>query len=164
MTTNIGSAHSSKFRLVFPFLPFLGENEKGDDLILYCSEVTLPDLSMEPDVVPNQMYDSKFATKNLQYGDLEAVYSVDEKFSNYKLLFRWMMYLKDPERFEVRNQKIDASLLIYTNNDNPTFKFNLKSIFPIGLAGINFNKKTGDADDLENSVSFAMEYYLIEDI
>jgi hypothetical protein len=164
MTTNISTAHPTKFRLVFPFLPFLGENEKGDALILYCSEVTLPDLSMEPDIIPNQMYDSKFATKNLSYGDMEVVYTIDEKFTNYKLLFEWMMYLKDPERFEVRNEKIDASLMIYTNNDNPTFKFNLKSIFPINLSGINFSKKTADTEDMENNVTFAMEYYLIEEV
>ena len=74
------------------------------------------------------------------------------------------MYLKHPEEFEVKNQKIDASLMIYTNNDNPSFKFNLKNIFPIGLAGINFNKKTSDTEDLENIVTFAMEYYLIEEV
>lgn len=164
MSTNISSFHPTKFRLVFPFLPFLGENEKVDALVLYCSEVTLPDLSMEPDIIPNQSYDSKYITKNLNYGDMDVVYAIDEKFTNYKLLFQWMMYLKHPEEFEVKNQKIDASLMIYTNNDNPSFKFNLKNIFPIGLAGINFNKKTSDTEDLENIVTFAMEYYLIEEV
>lgn len=164
MTTNISTAHPTKFRLVFPYLPFLGDNEKADSLVLYCSEVTLPDLSLEADIIPNQSYDSKYPTKNLNYGDMDVVYAIDEKFTNYKLLFEWMMYIKHPERYEVRTQKIDASLMIYTNNDNPSFKFNLKNIFPIGLAGINFNKKTSDTEDIENNVTFAMEYYLIEEI
>ena len=164
MTTNISTAHPTKFRLVFPFLPFLGENEKGDALVLYCSEVSLPDMNMEPEVVPNQSYDGKYPTSNLQYSDMEVVYTIDEKYNNYKLIHEWMMYIKHPERFEVVNQKVDASLMIYTNNDNPTFKFNLKSIFPIAISGINYNKKTSDTEDLENSVTFAMDYFLIEEL
>lgn len=170
MTTNISVAHPSKFRLVFPHLPFLpdtedGKTEKGDALLLYCSEVTLPDLAMEAQEVPNQFYNGKYATNVLSYGDMEVVYTLDEKFTNYKFLFQWMMYMKDPEEFEVKQDaKVDATLMVYTNNDNPKFKFTLKGIFPVALAGIGFNKKVNDTEDMENSVTFAIEYYKIEEL
>ena len=164
MTQNISTAHPSKFRLVFPFLPFLGDDEKGDALLLYCSKVTLPDLSMEPDIIPNQFYDAKVPTRNLTYGDMEVTYTLDEKYTNYSLLFNWLMYLKHPEGFIVRNEPINATLMIYSNNDNPKFKFELKNIFPLALTGIDFDKTVNTTDDMEATVTFAMEYFLIEEI
>lgn len=169
MSTNISAAHPSKFRLVLPFLPFLpdtdnGKTEKGDSVLLYCSEVTLPDLTMNHLEVPNQIYEGKYASASLTYGNMEVTYSLDEKFTNYKMLFGWMMHMKHPESFECKQAKVDATLMIYTNNDNPKFKFVLKDIFPIALNGINFNKKINDSNDLENNVTFAMSYYLIEEV
>lgn len=158
---NISTAHSTRHRLVFPFLPFLGENEKADDMILFCSEVSMPGLSMEVEEIPEQFYDRKMPTKNLRYGDLTVTYTIDEKFDNYKLLFNWLMYLKSPESFGVNKEQIDVSLFIYSNNDNPLFSFTLKNIFPFELTGIEFNKKNNTADVMEGTVSFAMEYYLI---
>lgn len=161
MGKNISTSHSTRHRLVFPFLPFLGDSEKGDDFILFCSEISMPGLSMEVEEIPEQFYNRKMPSKNLQYGDLVATYTIDEKFDNYKFLFNWIMYLKSPESFGVVSQKIDASLFIYTNNDNPLFDFQLKNIFPFELSGIEFNKKNNSAESLEGTVSFAMEYYLI---
>lgn len=169
MSTNISTAHSSKYRLLFPYLPFLpdtesGKIEKGDSLLLYCSEVSLPNMDMEQIEVPNQMFNNKFAGGNINYGNLEVVYSLDENFTNYKFLWNWMMYLKNPETFGHTEKKVDATLMIYTNNDNPKFKFILKDIFPISIDGINFNKKTGDVEDMENTTIFSLSYYLIEEL
>lgn len=162
---NMASAHASKFRLVFPYLPFLGDNEKADALTLYCGKVTFPDLSMEVTEVPSPYYNLKVPSNTLTYGDLIVNYSISENYDNYKLLFEWMMYIKNPERFEVRKDaQVNASLMVYTNQSKPDFSFKLHNIFPSSLMGIDFDKTMSDISDIENQCTFTIDYFEVEEL
>lgn len=162
--TNISTSHPSKFRLVLPFLDFLSDTEKGDDLILYCSEITLPGITLEPTIVETPYHDFKEPSNKITFDDLIVTYSVDELFVNYTLLLDWLYYLKDPERFEVRDQKINATLLIYSNNDNPKTAVDFTNIFPIAIEPITFDKRVEDSEDLEHTVSFAAETFSVRSL
>ena len=158
---NISTAHPTKFRLVFPFLNFLEDKEKGEDLILFCSEVQLPGITLDTIIIETPFYDQKEASNKISFDDVIVTYTIDEKFDNYKLLLNWLLYLKHPERFEVRNQKVTASLFTYTNNENPGTEFILHNIFPISIEPVNFDTKIEDIEDILNTVSFAIEYFEI---
>jgi len=160
---NISTTHPSKWRLIFPFMDFLSENEKGDDLTLYCSEVTLPGLTLNSNIIETPYLDLKEPTNKLSTDDLIVTFSVDELFVNYKFLLDWLYYIKDVSRFEVRNQKINASLWSYSNNDNPKTQFVLENIWPMAIEALSFSNKIDDADDLECTVTFVVENFKIQD-
>lgn len=161
---NISVAHPTRFRLSFPFLPFLSETEKGDGLLLYCSDVELPELSMEPDKIATPYYPIKMAKGDFECSNITVKYSVDELFANYRFLYNWFMYQKNPERYKVNNEYVDAALHIFTNNGNIKFHFTLKNIFPIKLSPIQFSTKTMDGKDLTHECVFSLDYFKMETI
>ena len=161
---NISTAHPSKWRLVFPYMEFLStstNNEKGEDFILYCSEVQLPGLTLDTVIVETPVVDIKSPSARLNVDDLIVTYSVDELFTNYKFIMDWLYYIKDPETFGHTNQFIDASLWSYSNNDNPKVEFRLKNVWPNAIEPISFDKKIDDSEDLENTVTFSLESFRI---
>jgi hypothetical protein len=169
MTTpkNISFAHLSKFRLVFPYMDFLsttGTNEKGNSMTLYCSHVNLPTVAITQTLVGTPYYDMKISNRGMAWGDLTAIYSVDEYYSNFEFLYKWFMFMHNPELYNLGNTSgmVDASLMIYSNNDNPKFRFSLKNVFPIGLSGLEFSKEAVDNADIKHSVTFSVDYYKLE--
>lgn len=166
---NISFAHPSKFRLVFPFMPFMDEfysteKEAGRTFTLYCSQVSLPAFSMPSIGVDTPYYQMKIPYEGMSFGELTAVYSVDEYFNNFQFLYNWMLRMKNPEEYNLggKNEMITASLFIYSNNDNPKFRFTLVNVFPVGLGAINFSKEQADGEDLKHSVTFTLDYYKLE--
>jgi len=162
-TRNISTSHPSRFRLVFPFLDFLSPTEKGEDLILYCSEAQLPGITLDVIPIETPYFDLKEPSNKINFDDLILTYSIDELFTNYTLILNWLQYIKNPERYEVKNQKVDATLMIYSNNNNPKVQVTFKNIFPIAIEPINFDKKIDDIEDLENTVTFAVESFFIRE-
>lgn len=164
---NISFAHLSKFRLVFPFMEFLSSgstNEKGNSMTLYCSQVSLPSVSITQTNVETPYYTMKLGNRGMTWGDLTAVYAVDEYYDNFEFLYNWFMFMQDPELYNLGNTEgmVDATLMIYSNNDNPKFKFTLKNIFPIALGGLEYSKELTDNSDMKHTVTFSMDYYKLE--
>jgi len=161
---NVSFAHPSKYRLVFPFFEFMTGNERAESVVINCSEVKLPGVTMTPEKVGTPYHDMRIVSPNVQWGDLQVTYHVDELYENYEILWSWFMYMKDPERLGMHNTEgmVDASIMIYSNNDNPRFRWNLKNIFPVSFGELLYTKKATDADDLEQAVVFSMDYFSLE--
>ena len=169
MTTpmNISFADKSKFRLSFPFMDFLStpsKNEKGDGVTLFCNTVSLPSVGITQTKIGTPYYDMKIGNRGMNWGDLAISYAVDELYSNYNFIYKWFMYMNDPEVYKMGNVSgmVDATLYIYSNNDNPKLKFLLKNIFPIQLNGIDFSKEAMDSEDIKHQVVFSVDYYKLE--
>lgn len=166
---NISFSHPSKYRLVFPYMSFMDSfsstgKERGKDFTLFCSNVVLPPVTTTPVTVETPYYNMKIANPDQSWGELQATYSVDEYFINYKFLSNWFRAIHNPEEYYLGGvpEMITASLHIYSNNDNPKFRFTLVNIFPISLGSINFTKESMDSDDLKHTVSFSIDYYKME--
>ena len=160
---NISTAHTSRYRMVFPFMPFLGEDdngkaEQGEGVTLMCNEVNLPGLTLDVLPIETPYLEQKIPSNRLAFDDLTLTFAIDELFENYKMLYDWMTLIKHPERYSVDDMIVDASLFIYSNNNNPKLEFKLFRIFPFALDAITFTTKVDDSDDLECSVTFAVEW------
>lgn len=171
MTTpkNISFTHPSKFRLVFPFMDFMNSfynynRESGKDFTLYCSSVSLPPFNMPTVTVDTPYYPMKIPYNEMNWGEIQATYSIDEYFNNFEFLYHWMMLMKNPELYNLGGppEMITASLHIYSNNDNPKFRFSLVNIFPTSLGSISFTKESMDTEDLKHNVTFSLDYYKLE--
>jgi hypothetical protein len=158
-TLNVSTAHPSKFKLVFPYMEFLGTRERGEYFNLWCSEVNLPGIKLGIDKVVNQLYTDSQPDGMITFGDLEVTFSIDELFENYGFIYNWMMYINNPERLKVNNPLIDATLHVYSNNNNPKLKFTIKDINPYSLSDIKFSTKTSDVKDMEAKVVFSISYF-----
>jgi hypothetical protein len=106
----------------------------------------------------------KTTNRDMKFGNLNIIYSVDELYNNYQFLYDWFFYMHNPETYVVNNTNamVDAALYIYTNNDNPKFKFTLRNVFPIGLGGLEYNKESVDNSDLKHGASFSVDYYRLD--
>lgn len=169
MTTNISFSHKSKFHLDFPYMEFLplssyGTTEKGKGLTLFCSSVNLPSVSVTQTEVPTPYYTMKLSNRAMTWGNFTATYSVDEYYNNFEFMYNWFMYMHNPETYNLGNTggMVDASLHIYSNNDNAKFRFTLKNIFPIELGSIDYTKEITDGEDLKHTVTFSMDFYKLE--
>jgi len=158
---NISTSHRSNFRLVFPFMPFLGTNEKADSILLYLKEVTLPEVELEVTDIPTQFMDFKTASNKLKYGNLTVSFAISELFINYKFIYNWMMAIKDPELWPVINRQVEATLHVLSNMKNPKLTIELFDLFPISLSSLDFKYTTEDANDLTAEATFAFNYYKI---
>lgn len=168
-TKNISFSHPSKYRLTFPYMEFMDSfsstgRERGKDFTIYCSNVVLPAVITSPITVESPFYNMKITNPDQNWGELQATYSVDEYFINYEFLMNWFRSIHHPEEYALNNttRMITASLHIYSNNDNPKFKFTLVNIFPISLGSITFTKENNDTDDLKHNVVFSIDYYKLE--
>lgn len=167
MPTNLSFAHLSKFRIIFPFMSFLSTGttfEQGKSMTLNCSHINLPDLSITQTEIPTSFYTMKTTNRDMKWGNLNAIYSVDELYTNFKFMYDWFMYMHDPETYIVNNTDamVDATLMIYSNNNNPKLQFTLKNVFPIGLGGLEYSKESVDNEDIKHAVSFSVDYYKLE--
>ena len=164
MAFNFSTSHETNYRLTFPFMSFLETSEakeKGDSVLLFCKSVTLPGVDLGVTTVGSQFIEHKEPSKDLSFGNLDITFAVDELFNNYKFLYNWITYAKDPERFGIQRSMIDATLSILSNKKNVKVEISLKNLFPISLSSIPFTYESEDINDLDISASFAFNYFTI---
>ena len=166
-TLNISTTHESNYRLIFPFIPFLNsdlDKEKKSSFQLYCKTVTLPAVELETIDVETATVTLKEPTNKLRTADLTVTFAIDEFFKNYTFIYNWMLAIKTPEKWplKTKNTKIDASLIILTNNKNPKLQVKLIDLFPKNLSEVPFSYITDTSNDLIATAIFSLNYFLIE--
>jgi hypothetical protein len=166
MTRNISTSHATNFKLVFPYLSFLSDDtnfEKGLDVVLYCKAVNLPSPQMEVVETATPFFMQKEPSNIIQYTELVVDFALSEKMENYKFIYDWMMAIKNPVEFGIHNdKKIQSTLHILSNKNNPKAKVTFMGLFPIGLSEIPFTYTEEEDMDLVVTATFALNYFTVE--
>jgi hypothetical protein len=100
------------------------------------------------------------------YDALEVSFIITEDMKSYTELYNWMRGNYAPygapeyiaEEFHYR----DASLMVYTSANNPSYKIKFYDLFPIKIDEIIFDIETQTADPLKSKVEFAFRNFDIE--
>lgn len=119
----------------------------------------------------NQSYKLSSHTRPV-YEDITVNFTVDNKFNNYWVIYKWLDILNDDFRAyhdakEVTDGKIEplnyqANFTLYALDefDKPVAKFIYTRAFPISLAGINYSYR--DAGEMETNFTFAFSQFLAD--
>jgi hypothetical protein len=114
----------------------------------------------------------------LQFGELNATFKVDEDMKAYTDIYDWMIGLGYPDNFNQyrtvaptgspggdsasKGNYSDATLTVLSSSSRPIVNVFFYDIFPIALSGLQFDAKLSTVDYLECSATFAYKRFAVE--
>lgn len=129
-------------------------------------DYTLPDVSLPPARMSTPFVDIPFAGEKLDFGSLNVSFLVEENIANWNAMLTWMIGLGFPvTHTEYQNKEVaysDATLIIYSNHQNPLVHVKFFDIYPISLAGIEFSMQEQETVYRQSSVTFAVTRYEVK--
>lgn len=166
---NLNFLEKNKFKFVIKNTPIIN---------YFCTSVNVPNINL--DVCEQSTRYNKIFTPGdeINYGDLNIEFQVDEDLTNYLELFNWITSLGHPKQLQdlyqyqidsindIRNRSIynhgsvfsDATLTILNSSGNENYELNFIQIFPIRLGQLDFNTKIKDADYMTCDATFLFLY------
>ena len=160
---NTNPAFSTNFRLMIP---------KVRSGVYFCSEVSFPDLSMDPIRVPVPFASSlKFFGNKSDHGEMSVKFIVNEDFSNWFEMSEWFKkslnyygFFQDGSQARMLNLIADTGqLLILNNKKNPVARIVFDGLMITGLSNIPFNSAVADAPIITCDATFQFTSYDIKD-
>lgn len=159
---NTNTAYSTNFRLMIP---------KVRTAVYFCTEVSFPDLSMEPIRVPVPFAPSlKFFGNKIEHGELAVKFIVNEDFSNWFQMSEWFKkslnyygFFQDGSQARMLNLIADSGqLLILDNKKAPVARVLFDGLMITGLSNIPMNSAVADAPIIVCDATFQFTSYEIK--
>jgi len=147
----------------------------------FAQMANVPNISMSLVEQPTP-YRSTYLEGTLDYGRFNLQFLVDENMENYLILHNWMRGLAVPEKFEERQQMIDATpennikglgddlifadgtLTILNSNFQPLYNVVFTNLKPVELSTLEFDGTLSDQEYFQSIVSFDYLSYEIQAI
>jgi len=149
---------------------FLFSCRKVPTLTYFVQEFTLPETSKEP-VNSDFMFGPTVKMPNavIGYGSLGMKFLINEDFSNYYSVIKWMLENTGYTEFiENQNQNEGASeegtLILLSNKKNPVRRINFQGLIPTELSGIDFSSDVSDHSTLTATVKFSVSSFSIKTV
>lgn len=144
----------------------------------YCQSFIIPGISLQALRQPTPLPDRPVHGTKMAFNTLSLTFRVDQNLENFIEIFDWMCALAPPKElkqyrlwteeragnltsFRQRGTVSDATLITFTNQENPNSEIVFKDLFPTSLSDIIFQTTTQDAQELVCSATFE---YLSYDI
>lgn len=147
-------------------LSFTFQIDKAPAVTFFCQSVTIPNIHMNFIRQNNPMVASIQPSTEMDFGELNIEFQVDENLKNWMEIYNWMVEIAFPESFSQFNENEvfhDATLTVLTNKENPFYRFNFKDCFPSNLGELEFTT-TDEGTVMTSSVEFAYTRYVPEKI
>ena len=141
----------------------------------FVQAVNVPDLGLGTVNISTPFVRLPVPGDQLQFGQLQVTFRVDEDMKAYSEIYDWMINLGFPDNFDqyknVASTKdsvasgaslgnySDATLTILSSASVPIIDVQLYDLFPISLTGLNFDSRLAEVEYLECSVTFAYKRY-----
>lgn len=126
-------------------------------------DYNLPDVNLPPARMSTPFVDIPYAGEKLDFGPLIVSFLVEENLANWNSLLTWMIGLGFPSTHKEYQKKeiaySDATMIIYSNHQNPLATVKLYDIYPMALAGIEFSTQEQDTTYRQSSATFAVTRY-----
>ena len=151
----------------------------------FITEANLPGIAFSGDAVLNTRFTSlPMMGDTINYEPIELSFNVQEDLSNWREIHDWMVGIGFPESTEQFDSAItdassirtsvpsvnaslaslasDATLTIMSNKNNPVIKITFKNAYPTSLAGMNFDTKDVEAQNLTSTITMNYDTYSVE--
>lgn len=147
----------------------------------FCTNVTIPTLSLNVIEVPNPFQRYPEPGVQLTFSELSLQFIVDEDLKNYNEMYDWIAGLTFPETFDqyrdlrdnspsillphrVQHQRVksDCTLFIQTSHLNNNIEVTFRDIHPINISGYELVTNKSEPDYLTATATFAVHMFDIE--
>lgn len=157
----------TKFLLTFPRL--VGTQ-------YFCQRVNIPGIEIGFVNQTTPFVDLPVPGDKLMFQSLNITFIVDTELNAYLEIQKWMFGMAFPEnynqynnlrrlspivRFSSQPQYSDATLIILTGINKPSFHVEFKDCFPTELSGIDFNSTDENVTTIIADAKFKYSYYNI---
>jgi len=185
LQSQLNKSRKDKFLLILTLPPALKEvNKTGmTERQINALSVDTLQFSIYGDILPkveipavvatyaNQSYKLSSYTRP-PYEDITVNFTIDNKFNNYWVIYKWLDVLNDDKRsyhdaknitdgkIQPLNYQANFTLLGLDEFDTPIIKFIYTQAFPVSLDGVNYSYR--DAGEIESSFTFAFSQFLAE--
>lgn len=172
---NVSLLQSTKFRVTFERLP---------GLTYFCQSANFPGISLTEIIRPTPFVDLYHPGEKLVYDTFNVTFIVNEDLNTWTEIHDWLRGLTFPTKFEeyvnlarqspgtISRSNLtkqppvysDATLTLFSNQNNANFRVKFVDLFPTSLSTIIFN--TGDTAEniMTADASFRFSYYNYEKI
>ena len=143
----------------------------------FVQAINIPDLGLGTVNISTPFVKLPVPGDQLQFGQLDITFKVDEDMKAYTEVFDWMIGLGYPDNFDqykaVASAKdpdaaaasvgnySDAALTILSSSLKPIIIVNFYDIFPTSLSTLNFDARLSEVEYLECTSTFAYKRFEI---
>jgi hypothetical protein len=168
--TNKDLLQSTKFRLSFDRL-------KG--ATYFCQTANIPGVNLNEVPRNTPFVDLYVPGEKLYYDTFNITFLIDEDLQDWIEIHNWIRAMtfpvdfdeyKDLSKFSSRvsakipPQYTDATLSIFTNKNNPSYRILFKDLFPTSLSTIQFSTMDSAENIITADASFRFSYYNIQKV
>jgi len=138
-------ASGNNFQLIFPDMP--GQETTNELFSLNIYETIIPEVSFAENITNWQGWDFKFVTSNMDFATWSFNFDINEKFENWKKIFKWMLVInnnKDKAGASLDEYAIDSSLYITDNYNNTILNLKMINTIPLSLGSVTISHRDGE--------------------
>lgn len=148
------------FKLTFTRLP---------NMTFWCTSTNIPSVTIGEVPVGNKFVSLHVPGSSIQFDQLKVSFLVDEEFSNWNEIYKWMRQIVPFEDFtEILNsdQKYysDATIHCLNSAKRPNVNFVFKKLFPISIDGFDLNTMLTDSSPISINATFVFESFAMEKV
>jgi len=148
---------------------------KYPQVAFYCQSANVPSLNLANTVQATRMNAIPHPGDEINFGDLQLRFLVDEKLKNYGAIHNWIRGLGHPESGNDYNEYLvgedydektysDGTLFILDSNFRRKFAVKFKDLFPVTLSDLTFDSTYTDTEYFAADITFKYTIYEIEDL
>lgn len=156
---------------------FILKFDRFPELSLFCKNVTLPDISLNPAIQTSRLMNINHPGLIPEVSQLQVEYTVDAEMSNYHRVYEWITMISNSDdtgmirewslkypRANINNEKrrdcdypdlsSDAELTVMGENGREVRRFTFRDCSPTNCGGFTLSEETSDSTYLTASASF----------
>jgi|MDTC01.2.fsa_nt_gb hypothetical protein len=148
---------------------------KYPQVAFYCQSANVPSLNLANTVQATRMNAIPHPGDEINFGDLQLRFLVDEQLKNYGAIHNWIRGLGHPESGNDYNEYLigedydektysDGTLFILDSNFRRKFAVKFKDLFPVTLSDLTFDSTYTDTEYFASDVTFKYTIYEIVDL
>ena len=176
MTTN-GCVYPSNINPLSPN-GFNFSITKLPEVSFFCQRVLLPSVSVQSIDRATPFINTPIPGEIMQFSELSLQFLVDDKLSNYRSIFNWMVALGFPDNYgqysnymktqdstvysELAKNYSDGTVTVLDANNNRTNSFKFYDLFPVSLDPIQLEATAMDVNYVIGSATFKYTYFTID--
>lgn len=146
---NINPAISTNFLLEIPLFP---------ELNYFIQTTEVPGITMAGVDLPYKNIYGNVPSNRIDYDQLNVTFLVDEDWTNWHSLVRWMARIKTGKD-TILTEMCDMTLHLKNSNKTLGKRLLFCGGYPVSLGTLNLESSTTDATNLVCSASFKYQHY-----
>jgi hypothetical protein len=137
------------------------------NVTFWCTSTNIPSVSIGDVSVPNKFISMHVPGSTISIDRLRVEFIIDEDFTNWVELYRWMRNLVPFENFReiiapTENYYSDGIIHCLNSAKNPNINFIFKKMFPVSIEGFDLNSAFTDSEPIKIRAEFAFESFDME--